>query len=67
MGVALLTRAMLSRRLGIDADAALSQANAKFARRFAAVERALAREGVPIEQAGLPLLDRLWNEVKSRE
>jgi ATP diphosphatase len=55
---------MLARRLELDADAALAQANAKFERRFKSVEASLARMGVPIEGAGLPLMDRLWNEAK---
>jgi MazG family protein len=64
IGDTLFTLAMLARRLELDADAALAQANAKFERRFKSVEASLARMGVPIEGAGLPLMDRLWNEAK---
>ena len=65
IGDALFTLAMLARRMGIDADEALSGANAKFHERFTELERELARQGVPIEKAGLPLMDRLWNEAKA--
>jgi MazG family protein len=65
LGDTLFTLAMLARRLGLDADEALAGANAKFQERFTAVERELKRRGVPIEEAGLPLMDAVWNEVKT--
>jgi MazG family protein len=65
LGDALFTLAMLARRLGVDADEALAAANAKFQTRFASVEAELRRRGVPIEEAGLALMDALWNEGKS--
>lgn len=65
IGDALFTLAMLARRLDVDADEALSAANAKFHTRFERVERELRRQGVPIEEAGLALMDRLWIEVKA--
>ncbi len=64
LGDVLFTVAMLSRKLEVDPERALERANAKFVRRFADVERALAERGVPIEQAGIELLERLWNEAK---
>jgi tetrapyrrole methylase family protein / MazG family protein len=67
LGDALFTLAMLARRLDLDADEALSAANAKFVSRFTSVERELTHRGVAIEKAGLPLLDQLWNEIKSTE
>ncbi len=65
LGDLLFTVAMLARRLEVDADAALSKANAKFAKRFGHVERELGKRGIPIEQAGMPLLDQLWSEAKA--
>ena len=65
IGDALFTLAMLARRLDVDADEALAAANEKFHTRFTRVERELGRLGIPIEDAGLTLLDRLWNEVKT--
>ena len=65
IGDALFTLAMLARRLDVDADEALARANTKFRERFRHVEKALLRDGVSIETAGLALLDRLWNEAKA--
>ncbi len=57
----------LGRHLGLDAEVALRQANAKFERRFRAVEAAArGMDGGP-EGVGLTELDRLWDEVKARE
>ena len=57
----------LSRKLGIDPSAALERANAKFTRRFAAVERLAAQRGLALGRASLAELDRLWDETKSAE
>jgi len=65
IGDALFTLAMLARRLDVDADEALAAANAKFHTRFSRVEAKLRGRGVPIEDAGLALLDQLWNEAKA--
>jgi MazG family protein len=67
LGDLLFATAMLGRKLGVDPEAALEAANAKFRRRFEGVEQALRERGVPLEQAGLELMDRLWNETKRRE
>ena len=65
IGDALFTVAMLARRLDVDADAALAAANAKFHARFTRVEEELRKARIPIGEAGLALMDRLWNEVKT--
>ena len=65
IGDALFTLAMIARRFRVDADEALSFANAKFTGRFTRIEAALRTRGVPIDEAGPALLDRLWNEAKS--
>lgn len=57
----------LSRLAGVDAPTALSRANAKFARRFSALEQLARARGMVLEQAGLAALDGLWNEVKREE
>jgi tetrapyrrole methylase family protein / MazG family protein len=67
LGDLLFTAANLGRRLGLDPEEALERANRKFAERFVQVETELSRQGVRIEEAGLERMDRLWNEVKSRE
>lgn len=57
----------LCRKAGVHASLALDRANAKFERRFKAVE-ALARErGLPVGFASLEELDAIWDEVKATE
>jgi tetrapyrrole methylase family protein / MazG family protein len=64
-GDLLLVVVNLARKLGIDAEAALRQASAKFARRFAAVERLALARGLDLRSMTLDELDVLWNEAKS--
>jgi MazG family protein len=54
----------LARKLGVQPDLALEQANRKFRLRFEAVERLAAERGLDIHTAGLEILDRLWDEAK---
>lgn len=56
----------LSRKLGIDSNQALEQANDKFKRRFEGMERLAAERGIEIGRASLEELDRLWEDVKRR-
>lgn len=67
LGDLLFSAAMLARKIDADPEGALERASAKFRRRFAAVERALREEGVPLEEAGLERMDRLWNQAKAAE
>jgi ATP diphosphatase len=64
MGDLLFTLANLSRRLGIDPEAAARGANAKFERRFRAMEAKAA--GAEREMAAMSLdeLEALWVEAK---
>jgi MazG family protein len=64
LGDFLFGTVMLARRLHIDPEAALERANAKFRARFTRMEDELDRRGVPVEDAGLDLMDRIWNEGK---
>jgi ATP diphosphatase len=57
----------LARHVGADPEAALRGTNAKFERRFAYIERALAAQGHSLEGASLAEMDALWNEAKSAE
>jgi ATP diphosphatase len=57
----------LARHVGADPDLALRATNAKFERRFAYIERALAAQGRTPEQASLAEMDALWNEAKDEE
>ncbi|MDE0410266.1 MAG: nucleoside triphosphate pyrophosphohydrolase, partial [Alphaproteobacteria bacterium] len=57
----------LARHLGVDPEAALRAANAKFTARFHRIEAALAEAGRSARDAGLTELDRLWAEAKQAE
>jgi nucleoside triphosphate diphosphatase len=57
----------LARHVGTDPDMALRRTNAKFERRFAYIERALAAQSRTLEQATLDEMDELWNEAKEKE
>ena len=57
----------VARLAGIDPAAALERATAKFGRRFAEVERLARLRGLPMPGTPLPLLDRIWDEVKAGE
>ena len=67
IGDLLFAVANLARHAGVDAEAALRDANLKFTRRFQHVEARAQEDGVPLEGAGLQRLDRYWNEIRSRE
>ena len=67
LGDLLFVVANIARHLGIDPEAALRDANAKFLRRFASVENALAKEGRKPEDATLEEMDQLWDEAKAAE
>jgi len=57
----------LARHLGIDPEGALRSTNAKFERRFTAIEQALVERGKRPEQATLAEMDALWNAAKATE
>ncbi|MBV1926911.1 MAG: nucleoside triphosphate pyrophosphohydrolase, partial [Rhodobacteraceae bacterium] len=64
LGDLLFVIANLGRHLGVDPEAALRRTNAKFIRRFEAVETRLADRGKTPIQSDLAEMDALWNEVK---
>lgn len=66
-GDLLFVMANLARHMKIDPEAALRAANAKFTRRFGAVEAALAAEGRRPEDSTLAEMDALWDAEKRRE
>ena len=57
----------LARHIDADPDMALRGANAKFERRFAYIEQALASQGRKPEGASLAEMDALWDEAKANE
>ena len=67
LGDLLFAVANLARQLNLEPEAALQAANAKFARRFKAVEGKLAANGTAPEGASLAEMDALWDEVKRDE
>ncbi len=64
LGDLLFSIVNLTRLCGVHAPTALSRANRKFSRRFAAVEALASRRGVDLSTAGLEKLDLLWTEAK---
>ena len=63
-GDLMFVMANLGRHLGIEPEAALRAANAKFTRRFEAVEAALTKMGKTPEQSDLAEMDAIWDQVK---
>jgi MazG family protein len=57
----------LSRKAGVHPSLALDRANTKFERRFQGIERLAAERGIVVAEAGLAVLDALWDEVKASE
>ena len=66
MGDLLFAIANLSRKLGIEPEAALRRANEKFTTRFDAVERAFADRGRALSDASLEEMESEWEQVKGR-
>lgn len=66
-GDLMFVMANLARHLDIDPETALRHANAKFTRRFNAVEDHLAVMGKTPEQSDLTEMDGLWDLVKRQE
>ncbi len=57
----------LARHAKIDPEHALRRTNAKFERRFGAVEADLLHQGRNLNEATLEEMDALWNEAKRKE
>jgi ATP diphosphatase len=56
-----------ARLLGVHGMRALHVANAKFERRFRALERIARRRGLDLAAMSLEAMDALWDEVKRAE
>jgi MazG family protein len=67
MGDVLFTCVNLSRKLGIDPEAALRHANTRFESRFGYIETSLWQQGRDIAKTDLEELEMLWTEAKSKE
>jgi len=64
VGDLLFTAVNLARHLHVDPEFALRETNAKFRRRFAAME---AASGTPLEELSPESLEKLWDEAKDQE
>jgi MazG family protein len=64
MGDLLFAIANLSRKLGIEPEAALRRANQKFTERFDAMERAFVARNQPLTEATLEEMENEWQRVK---
>ena len=67
IGDLLFAVANLARKAGVDPEAALRDANAKFTRRFHYVEQRCREDGIDPGAAGLNRLDGYWNEIRSAD
>ena len=65
MGDLLFAMANLSRKLGIEPEAALRRANEKFTARFDALEQAFVARNQSLSQATLEEMEAEWQRVKS--
>jgi MazG family protein len=65
MGDLLFAIANLSRKLGIEPEAALRRANDKFTRRFETMERAFATKGRRLTDVTLEEMETEWRRVKA--
>lgn len=66
-GDLLFVMANLARHLGVDPEAALRGANAKFTRRFGRIEDWLEEAGKRPADSDLAEMDALWNRAKAEE
>ena len=64
LGDLLFSLANLSRKLGLDPESALREANNKFTERFAGVEDRLAKKNRSVHVATLEEMEAAWEEVK---
>jgi nucleoside triphosphate diphosphatase len=67
VGDLLFAAANLARKLNVDAEAALRAANAKFERRFRAMESLAAQRGQVFSELDLAAQEDLWQAVKRDE
>jgi ATP diphosphatase len=67
IGDLLFAAANLARHFRVDPETALRGANAKFERRFRAIEQALAQQGRSPGEASLDEMEHLWTRAKAAE
>lgn len=67
LGDMMFVLANLARKLRLDPEACLQQANRKFIRRFSALEQSLAEAGKLPSDATLAEMEELWQQSKAAE
>jgi uncharacterized protein YabN with tetrapyrrole methylase and pyrophosphatase domain len=56
----------VARLLSLNPELALRQANDKFMKRFAKLERTLQAQGKELGRASLDEMDKIWDEIKQK-
>ncbi|MFH1116812.1 MAG: nucleoside triphosphate pyrophosphohydrolase [Pseudomonadota bacterium] len=56
-----------ARHLNVNSEAALNETSDKFERRFRFIESSLRARGLPLQDAGLEEMDRIWDAAKELE
>lgn len=67
LGDLMFSMANLSRKLGVNPELALRKANAKFVRRFRALEDEIRSSGKDMGKMSLGELDAIWDRHKARD
>jgi len=67
MGDLLFSIANLARKLGIEPESALREANEKFTRRFQALERRFEEDQRSLARATLEEMEDVWQSVKTQD
>lgn len=67
LGDLLFTMANLARHLGLDPEAAVAGANAKFRRRFKRMEEDLAAQALSLAEMDLETMERAWDAAKKAD
>ena len=67
LGDVLFALVNYAKHRGLDPEQALAQSNAKFVRRFQAMETLVEGQGREISAMKLEDWDQLWNQVKATE
>jgi ATP diphosphatase len=65
MGDLLFALANLSRKLGVEPEAALRRSDDKFAKRFTELERRFGARGESLAEAGLARMEDEWARIKT--
>lgn len=67
LGDILFTIVNIGRLLKINPAIALHRTNDKFMKRFIELEKRIREKNIKLEDAGLEMLDRIWDEIKNKE